>query len=196
MKFSMTSWRQKTRTKSLNIRWKFQLGFTPTEGLNVEFHNNLFVSPYFPMSIERRKEQMLLLEISQNSKLHFSPKTPSHAVTFSKQRTIFRYLYIEICVFIVVFNYTRIIEIPSKLRSFGIENIIHIMNSQRRCNFIHKSITVERKTFFFRIIGGFPNTYCFTKALAESMIRDTSDKIPIGVFRPSIGRFTSNLIFS
>ncbi|XP_045467335.1 fatty acyl-CoA reductase wat-like [Harmonia axyridis] len=37
-----------------------------------------------------------------------------------------------------------------------------------------------------RIIGGFPNTYCFTKALAESMIRDTSDKIPIGVFRPSI----------
>ncbi|KAK9874264.1 hypothetical protein WA026_002617 [Henosepilachna vigintioctopunctata] len=37
-----------------------------------------------------------------------------------------------------------------------------------------------------RIIGSWPNTYTFTKALAESMISQTSGALPVGVFRPSI----------
>lgn len=39
----------------------------------------------------------------------------------------------------------------------------------------------------FRLIVGFPNTYCFTKNLAESLVNDYRDKLPIGIFRPSIG---------
>ncbi|XP_045467832.1 fatty acyl-CoA reductase wat-like isoform X2 [Harmonia axyridis] len=36
------------------------------------------------------------------------------------------------------------------------------------------------------IIGLWPNTYSFTKSLAESMIRDTNEEMPVGIFRPSI----------
>ncbi|XP_018572371.1 fatty acyl-CoA reductase wat-like [Anoplophora glabripennis] len=37
-----------------------------------------------------------------------------------------------------------------------------------------------------RIIGPWPNTYTFTKALAESMIKETGSGLPIGIFRPAI----------
>ncbi|XP_025160232.1 putative fatty acyl-CoA reductase CG5065 isoform X2 [Harpegnathos saltator] len=40
-----------------------------------------------------------------------------------------------------------------------------------------------------KIVEHFPeymNTYVFTKAMAESLIRDTSEELPIGVFRPAI----------
>ncbi|KAJ8982244.1 hypothetical protein NQ317_013546 [Molorchus minor] len=36
------------------------------------------------------------------------------------------------------------------------------------------------------IIKPWPNTYVFTKALAESLIRDTGAGLPIGIFRPGI----------
>ncbi|KAL3270934.1 hypothetical protein HHI36_021439 [Cryptolaemus montrouzieri] len=37
-----------------------------------------------------------------------------------------------------------------------------------------------------RIIGAWPNTYTFTKALAERMISQSRDNLPVGIFRPSI----------
>ncbi|CAH0548796.1 unnamed protein product [Brassicogethes aeneus] len=37
-----------------------------------------------------------------------------------------------------------------------------------------------------RILGKWPNTYTFTKALAESLIKKTGNGIPIGIFRPAI----------
>jgi len=39
-----------------------------------------------------------------------------------------------------------------------------------------------------KIMGTYPNTYTFTKALAEQVIVDYSDKIPSVIFRPSIGK--------
>lgn len=39
-----------------------------------------------------------------------------------------------------------------------------------------------------RLIGKWPNTYTFTKALAETMIRDLGKGLPVAVIRPSIGR--------
>ncbi|XP_045467424.1 fatty acyl-CoA reductase wat-like [Harmonia axyridis] len=36
------------------------------------------------------------------------------------------------------------------------------------------------------IIGQWPNTYTFTKSVAEIMIKDSSGALPIGIFRPSI----------
>ncbi|RZC34343.1 fatty acyl-CoA reductase, partial [Asbolus verrucosus] len=36
------------------------------------------------------------------------------------------------------------------------------------------------------IIGKWPNTYTFTKALAESLIRGTAGSLPVGIFRPAI----------
>ncbi|CAH1381802.1 unnamed protein product [Tenebrio molitor] len=35
------------------------------------------------------------------------------------------------------------------------------------------------------------NTYTFTKAMAESMIKEISDELPIGIFRPAIGNRTN-----
>ncbi|CAH1107542.1 unnamed protein product [Psylliodes chrysocephalus] len=37
-----------------------------------------------------------------------------------------------------------------------------------------------------RIIGKWPNTYTFTKFLAESMIKDLGGGLPVAIFRPSI----------
>lgn len=37
-----------------------------------------------------------------------------------------------------------------------------------------------------RLIGDWPNTYTYTKALAEDIVRRNSEGIPVGVFRPAI----------
>lgn len=44
--------------------------------------------------------------------------------------------------------------------------------------------------FFFRIIGNLPNTYAFTKSLAEDAIRREAQGLPILVFRPTVGTFS------
>lgn len=43
--------------------------------------------------------------------------------------------------------------------------------------------------FFFSLIGRWPNTYTFTKALAEQVVKDKTDKVPAAVFRPAIGTY-------
>lgn len=47
------------------------------------------------------------------------------------------------------------------------------------------------KTIIFRIIGDLPNTYTFTKSLAEDVIRREAQDLPILVFRPSVGMFSN-----
>ncbi|XP_063703930.1 fatty acyl-CoA reductase wat-like isoform X2 [Culicoides brevitarsis] len=37
-----------------------------------------------------------------------------------------------------------------------------------------------------RILGNWPNTYAFTKALAEDVVRRNCKKLPLGIFRPAI----------
>lgn len=41
----------------------------------------------------------------------------------------------------------------------------------------------------FRIIGDLPNTYAFTKSLAEDVIRREAQDLPILVFRPTVGTY-------
>ena len=38
-----------------------------------------------------------------------------------------------------------------------------------------------------RTLGDWPNTYAFTKAMAEDLVRKNKGNLPIGVFRPAIG---------
>jgi len=40
---------------------------------------------------------------------------------------------------------------------------------------------------FFSIIGDWPNTYTFTKFVAEDMIGEIGKGLPIAIIRPSIG---------
>lgn len=42
---------------------------------------------------------------------------------------------------------------------------------------------------FLRIIGDLPNTYSFTKSLAEDAIRREAQDLPILVFRPTVGTY-------
>lgn len=42
-------------------------------------------------------------------------------------------------------------------------------------------------TIILRIIGDLPNTYAFTKSLAEDAIRREAQDLPILVFRPTVG---------
>ncbi|KAM7348627.1 fatty acyl-CoA reductase in oenocytes [Cochliomyia hominivorax] len=37
-----------------------------------------------------------------------------------------------------------------------------------------------------KLIVGFPNTYCFTKNLAENLVNEYKDKLPVCIYRPSI----------
>lgn len=43
-------------------------------------------------------------------------------------------------------------------------------------------------TFTEKLINPWPNTYTFTKAIAEDMMRQYQERLPIGVIRPSIGK--------
>jgi hypothetical protein len=42
-------------------------------------------------------------------------------------------------------------------------------------------------SLFCSLLDEWPNTYAFTKAVAEDLVRDEGLGLPIGVFRPSIG---------
>lgn len=41
--------------------------------------------------------------------------------------------------------------------------------------------------FLFRLLGTFPNTYTLTKLLAEQLINEERNNIPVVIFRPTIG---------
>lgn len=41
--------------------------------------------------------------------------------------------------------------------------------------------------FIYRLLGKWPNTYTYTKAVAENVIRKQAGDLPIGIFRPAIG---------
>lgn len=45
----------------------------------------------------------------------------------------------------------------------------------------------ELEIYAKKILGNFPNTYTFTKNVAEQICVHFQDKIPIVIFRPSIG---------
>lgn len=38
-----------------------------------------------------------------------------------------------------------------------------------------------------RLLGEWPNTYTFTKAVAESIVKKGAGDLPVGIFRPAIG---------
>ena len=40
---------------------------------------------------------------------------------------------------------------------------------------------------FFRILCNLPNTYIFSKSLAEHVVEDLGEDLPVVIFRPSIG---------
>jgi fatty acyl-CoA reductase len=39
------------------------------------------------------------------------------------------------------------------------------------------------------VIGDWPNTYTFTKAVTEDMIKEEARDLPIAILRPSIGKY-------
>ncbi|XP_015586610.1 fatty acyl-CoA reductase wat isoform X2 [Cephus cinctus] len=43
-----------------------------------------------------------------------------------------------------------------------------------------------------RIIGSWPNTYAFTKAIAEDLVKEKNKGLPMGIFRPAIVVSTAN----
>lgn len=44
------------------------------------------------------------------------------------------------------------------------------------------------------LIGGRPNTYTFTKALAEHMLLKEAGNLPVAIVRPSIGKLQEHCI--
>jgi hypothetical protein len=42
--------------------------------------------------------------------------------------------------------------------------------------------------FSFRILSNLPNTYTFTKSLAEHVVKDLGENLPVVIFRPSVGK--------
>lgn len=58
------------------------------------------------------------------------------------------------------------------------------MKSNVKNNHFHMNIM---SILTFRVIGKFPNTYCFTKAVAEDLVNKSAKELPVSVFRFSIG---------
>lgn len=57
---------------------------------------------------------------------------------------------------------------------------------------VYQLILILSVILCFRIIKGWPNTYTFTKALAEKMLLQQRDGLPIVIVRPSIGKFNTD----
>lgn len=61
-------------------------------------------------------------------------------------------------------------------------------------NIPHPEFALEPSSFFtplfipYRILGLHPNSYTFTKRLTETLVDEYSDKIPVVIARPSIGK--------
>lgn len=47
----------------------------------------------------------------------------------------------------------------------------------------------------FRILKGTPNTYIYTKSVAEELLRTQGKGLPVAVFRPSIGKCADIAMF-
>lgn len=47
-----------------------------------------------------------------------------------------------------------------------------------------------------RLVAPWPNTYAYTKAISEDMIRQFQDRLPIGIIRPTIGKAFAILLIS
>jgi hypothetical protein len=43
--------------------------------------------------------------------------------------------------------------------------------------------------YSFRLLGGWPNTYTYTKAIAEDTVSTFAGDLPVAVFRPSISKY-------
>ena len=48
----------------------------------------------------------------------------------------------------------------------------------------------------YRKNGEWPNTYTFSKAMAEEIIQTRSGRLPIAIFRPSMGEREREICFS
>lgn len=72
-----------------------------------------------------------------------------------------------------------------------------------RSEYQNRSVSVSR------ILGNLPNTYAYTKALAEHLVVEQMDSLPVVIMRPSIGemlrqpektfilnKFTAEFLFS
>uniref|UniRef100_A0A1I8PFS4 Fatty acyl-CoA reductase n=1 Tax=Stomoxys calcitrans TaxID=35570 RepID=A0A1I8PFS4_STOCA len=98
--------------------------------------------------------------------LKFAEKL-EHLVTFIYISTFFSNPYLE-------FVDTKIYESPLNWKL--------CLDLSRREDIDEETINIITS----KLIVGFPNTYCFTKNLTESMVNDHRHKLPIAVYRPSI----------
>lgn len=46
-----------------------------------------------------------------------------------------------------------------------------------------------------RLLGEYPNTYTITKQIAESVVKTIGNGLPIGVFRPAIGKCNTRCVY-
>lgn len=47
----------------------------------------------------------------------------------------------------------------------------------------------EKNNFIFSLLQDFPNTYAYTKNVAEDAVKDLGRNLPIAVYRPSISKY-------
>ena len=47
-----------------------------------------------------------------------------------------------------------------------------------------------------RLLGGWPNTYTYTKAVAEEIVKKEAGNMPVGIFRPAVGKFLNFSIYT
>lgn len=52
------------------------------------------------------------------------------------------------------------------------------------------------KIITFSLLGGYPNTYVYTKSIAEDIVKNEGKDLPVAVIRPSIGKHVKTLQFS
>lgn len=108
----------------------------------------------------------------------------------------------------------RMLELVCKMKN--IKTVVHVSTFYSNCdkrvieeriydnvgyggvanmiNIVSKLNEPEKQILTQHIIGNFPNTYTFSKKCAEVLIQDKYRSLPIGIFRPPIGKQPPKLL--
>lgn len=71
-------------------------------------------------------------------------------------------------------------------------NIVLFFFFLKSCEFVQTG-DKYKATDVFRVLGEWPNTYTFTKAIGESIVAEEAKELPFAIFRPSIGNYVSHI---
>jgi hypothetical protein len=110
---------------------------------------------------------------------------------------IYKLMVKKPCLLVKKYNFSVVIRDIFKIWAL-ISNFTNGTSRTDRSPYVHSrtaaicltvtQLSVHLLLYFLRVLGDYPNTYAYTKALSEGLVAEQMDKLPVLILRPSIGK--------